>query len=135
MKLQTDLSYFVAKNFFGDDGFQNMFVYQPTLDTLKLKNDKGTDYVLVGSHMGYTSKLYTAFIHSIKLSGYKMVIKFDKHPLAVKQNNHATKIVNAYIFNDLDASQKIPLINFKLKNCLFGATSIVKNRSRFVEIW
>ena len=29
--------------FLGDDGSQNMFVYQPTLDTLELKNDKGTD--------------------------------------------------------------------------------------------
>ena len=29
--------------FLGDDGSQNMFVYQATLDTLELKNDKGTD--------------------------------------------------------------------------------------------
>ena len=29
--------------FLGDDGSQNMFAYQPTLDTLELKNDKGTD--------------------------------------------------------------------------------------------
>ena len=29
--LQTfDLSYFVGENFFGDDGFQNMFVFQST---------------------------------------------------------------------------------------------------------
>ena len=34
--------------------------------------------------------LYTSFLHSIKLSGYK----FDKGPLAVEQNNYATKIVN-----------------------------------------
>ena len=26
---------------------QNMFFYQPTLDTLELKKDKGTDYVLI----------------------------------------------------------------------------------------
>ena len=31
---------------FGDDGFQNMFVHQPTLHTLKLKKYKGTDYVI-----------------------------------------------------------------------------------------
>ena len=30
--------------------------------------------------------------------------KFDKNPLAVKQNNHTTtKNLNAYIFYDLDA--------------------------------
>ena len=38
--------------------------------------------------------LYTSFLYSIKLSGYRMGIKFDKGPLAVEQNNYATKIVN-----------------------------------------
>ena len=38
LKLQTHgLSYFLDKNCFGDDGFRNTFVYQPTLDTLELK--------------------------------------------------------------------------------------------------
>ena len=67
-----------------------MFVYQPTLDTLELKKGKGTDYVLRWKSKGvYTSKLkplYTAFFHSIKLSGYRMGIKFDKGSLAVEQN-------------------------------------------------
>ena len=27
-----------------------------------------------------------------------MEIKFDSQPLAIEQNNYATKIVNAYIF-------------------------------------
>ena len=34
-KLETnDLSYYLGKNIFGDDGSQNMFVYQPNLSTL-----------------------------------------------------------------------------------------------------
>ena len=38
VKLHThDLNYFLAKHFFGDDDFQNMFVYQRTLSTLELK--------------------------------------------------------------------------------------------------
>ena len=41
--------------------------------------------------------LYTAFLHSITLFGYKVGIKFDKDHLAVGKNNYATKIVNAYI--------------------------------------
>ena len=45
--------------------------------------------------------LYTAFLHSIKLRGYKMGMKFDKYPLAVEQNNYLTKIVNVYIVYDL----------------------------------
>ena len=77
MKLQThDLSYFLSQKSFVDDGFQNMFVYQPTLDTLELTKRKGTDYVLSWKSKGvYTCKLKplnTAFLHSIKLSGYRM---------------------------------------------------------------
>ena len=32
-----------------------------------------------------------------------MVIKFDKDPSTVEQNNYLTKIVNVYIVYDLDA--------------------------------
>ena len=72
-----------------------------------IKKGKGTDYALSLKSKGvYTSKLkalYTAFLHSIKLSGYRMGIKFDKNPLAVEQKNHLTKIVNLYIVYNLDA--------------------------------
>ena len=60
-----DLSYFLGKVFFGNDSFQNMFVHQPTFNTLELKEDKGTEYVISWKSKGvYTSKLkplYTAF--------------------------------------------------------------------------
>ena len=99
-----------------------MFVYQWTLDTLELKKDKDTDYVLSWNSKGvYNSKLkplYTGFLHSIKPSQYKMGIKFYKDPLAVAQNNYLTKIVNAYIVYDLDAWPKIPVNKFKLKKLL-----------------
>ena len=102
VKLQThDLSYFLGKIFFGDDGSQNMIFYQPKLETFVLKKDKDTDYVLSLKSKGvYNFKhktLYTAFLDSIKLSGYKVGIEFDKDPLAAEQNNYATKIVNVYI--------------------------------------
>ena len=57
-----------------------------------------------------------------------MGIKFDKVPLSVQQNNYASTI--AYIVYDLDAWPKNPTNNFKFKNCLFGATSVVKNRDK-----
>ena len=41
-------------------------------------------------------------------------------------NNYASKIMNAYNVYDLDTWLEIPLNNFKLKNCLFGATNISK---------
>ena len=52
----------------------------------------------------YNSKLkslYTAFLNSIKLSEYRIGIKFIKESLALEQNNYLTKIVNVYIFYDL----------------------------------
>ena len=49
-----------------------MSVNQPTLDALELKKDKGTDYVFSWKLHGILNlklkPLYTAFLHSIKLS-------------------------------------------------------------------
>ena len=59
-----------------------------------------------------------------------MGINFDKDILTVEQNNYRRKIVNVYIVYDLDVCPKIPLRNFATKNCLFGATSIVKNNDK-----
>ena len=53
--LQTyDLIYVLGKTFFSEDGFQNMFVDQPGLNKLRLKKDKGNDYMfLVGNQRWY----------------------------------------------------------------------------------
>ena len=48
-----------------DDGSQNVFVYQPTLDTLELKKTKELITFLVGSQMEY---LFLNFSHCILLS-------------------------------------------------------------------
>ena len=116
--------------FTSNDGFQNTFVYQLTLDTLKLKKDKGTDCVLSWkSKKVFSSKLkplYTPSFHSIKLTEYRIGIKFDKETLATEKNNYLTKIVNAYIVYDLDVWLRNHTNNLKLKKCLFGATTIVK---------
>ena len=57
--------------FTNNDGSQNTFVYQPTLDTLELKKDKGSDYVLsLKSKRVFNYKLkpsYIAFLLSMKL--------------------------------------------------------------------
>ena len=48
--------------FTSDDGSQNTFVYQPTLDMLKLKKYKGTDNVFSWKSKGlYNSKLEPLF--------------------------------------------------------------------------
>ena len=74
--------------------------------------------------------MYTAFLHSIKLSGYKIGIKSDKDALAVEQSNYLTKIVNVYIVYDLATRPRNPNNNLKLKNFLFGASNIVKNSDK-----
>ena len=69
-------------------------------------------------------------MNSIKLSEFRIGIKFDIDPLPVEQNNYLTKIVNVYIAYDLDAWSRNPTNNFKFNNCLFGATIIVKNSDK-----
>ena len=41
-----------------------------------------------------------------------------------------TKIINVYIVNDLAAWPRNPTNNLKFKNCLFGATNIVKKSDK-----
>ena len=114
-----DYNFFSGRIYFtSNDVSQNTFVYQPTLDTLELKKKIK---VLI---------IYTPFWDSIKLSGYRVGIKFDEHPLAVEQNNYVSKIVNVYIVCDSDVWPKILLRNFTIKNGLFGATNIVKNSDK-----
>ena len=75
--------------FASNDGYQNTFVYQPTLHTLELKKGKGIDFVLRWKSNGLDNSkhkpLYTTFVHGIKISRYKMGIKFDKDSLAIEQ--------------------------------------------------
>ena len=87
---------------------------------MESKKYKDTGYILSWKSKGvYKSKLkslYTAFLHSIKLSEYRMGIKFDKDPLSVEQSNCLSKILNDYIFYDLDGPPRKPTNNFKFKD-------------------
>ena len=83
-----------------------MFFLQPTLNTLELKEDKGTESIIGWkSKRVYTYKLtplYIVFFHNIKLSGYIIRIKFNNSVLVLEQINYKTKLVNVYIVYDLD---------------------------------
>ena len=59
-----------------------------------------------------------------------MRLKLDEDPLAVEQNNHTSKIVDVYIFYNLDAWPRNSTNHFKFKNYLLGATSVVKNSDK-----
>ena len=56
--------------------------------------------------------------------------QFKKSVLVVEENNYKTKATNAYIVYDLDDWSKIPLNDFMLWNCFFGATNIANNSDR-----
>ena len=64
-------------------------------------------------------------MNSVKLSGYKMAIKFDKDLLAVEQNNYLTKMVTFYNVYEFDVWPRNPTTNFQFKCCLFGATNVL----------
>ena len=62
-------------------------------------------------------------------------MQFNNTPLVVEQNSYATKNVNTYIVYDLGNWPKIPLMNFTLKICLFGATKITKYRDKSMWVY
>ena len=111
---------------------QNTFVYQPKLDTLELKKDKGKDYVLSKKKVYHykLKPLYSALLHLINLPEYRIGIKFKECSLVVEKNNDLTKIVGVCIVYDLVAWSRNPSKNFKCKNCLIGAISVVKNSNK-----
>ena len=66
--ITNDYNFFLDGMYFtSNDGSQNTFVYQPTLDTLELKKSKGKSN---GVHNSKPKPLCTAFLH-IKSLQYK----------------------------------------------------------------
>ena len=77
---RKDYNFFLSGIYFtNNDRSQNTFAYQPTLNALELKKIQNNDYIVSWkSKTLYTSKLkplYIAFLHSIKLPGYRTGIE------------------------------------------------------------
>ena len=130
------MSYFIGKNYFGEDATQNYLVFQPLLRYFKVNNITiVTDYVLSWKSKGLSDS--TIKPPSISDNGLtptisyyypsKTRVKFTESCL--KQDKviftHG-KIVNIYIVYELDASSSSGR-DPTLKNCLFGAVSLTKN--------
>ena len=62
----------------------------------------------------------------MKLCKYSIGIKFEKDPLAVEQKNYFIKTEIVDIAYELDIWPRNPCNIFRFKDCLFGATAIVK---------
>ena len=103
-----DLSFFLGKNFFGDDSFKNVCLSAHT-QHISVKRRQG---------LWLHAPLYFVFLHSIKLCAYRIRTKFDNSGLVVEENHYRTKIVNAYNVYNLNNWPKNPVKNFKLKKML-----------------
>ena len=64
---------------------------------------------LVRNQREYIILNFDGYIHSKKLSGYRIGITFDKNPLAVEQNNSLSKMANVYIATSQMLGQEILL--------------------------
>ena len=64
-----------------------------------------------------------------------MRTKFDKDSLAVEQSNYLNKVLNDYIFYELNGLPINPTNNLKFKSWLFGATNIVQNSNKEKSVY
>ena len=131
-KLKTfDLSYFIGKSHFEEDGAQNCLVFQPIRRYFKI-NGK---YISSWKSKGLSDETITPYATSdnsltplIDYYGSKVRVKFNKGCL--KQSNNLTydygSRVNIYIVYELGASSSNDS-DPTLKNCLFGAVTLTKN--------
>ena len=125
-ELTRDLSYFIGKSHFEEEGTQNYLVFQPINRYFQIITN--TKYISSWQSKGLsdeTNKPPNTSGNSrtllIDYGGYKIRVKFNGGSL--KQPNisytHGTK-VNIYIVYELGASGSNDS-DPTLKNCLFGA--------------
>ena len=88
---------------------------------------KVTDYVLSWKYKGVYKEVY--------IQGYRMGIKLSKDPLVLEENSYLNKIVNIYIVYYLNSQPRSHTNNFKFKNCLFVANSIVKKKDKEKNVY
>ena len=130
------MSYFIGKNYFGEDGTQNYLVFQPIFRYFKINTAINVaDYVLSWKSKGLsdeTIKPPSTSDNSLTpaLSYYrasKIRVKFTGSCL--KQDkvkfNHG-KVVNIYIVYELGASSSSNS-DPTIKNCLFGAVTLTED--------
>ena len=133
-KLKTlDLSYFIGKSHFEEDGAQNYLVFQPIRRYFKIIAN--TKYISSWKSKGLSDETIKPYATSdnsltplIDYYGSKVRVKFNKGCL--KQSNNLTydygSRVNIYIVYELGASSSNDS-DPTLKNCLFGAVTLTKN--------
>ena len=126
-KLKTfDLSYFIGKSHFEDDGTQNYLVFQPMNKYFKLITN--TLSILSWQSKGLSTENIdppnTILSPSINYVGNKVRVQFTGSCLK-QPNKLMEKVVNIYIIYELGASSSHNN-DLTLENYLFGAVTLTK---------
>ena len=132
-KLKTlDLSYFIGKSHFEEDGTQSYVVFQPLNKYFKLI--ASTDYVSSWKSKGLSAETIkspstsdNSLTPAVSYYGSKTRVKFIGSCLKQPKISYTHgKVVNIYIVYELGASSSHNN-DPTLKNCLFGAVTLTKN--------
>ena len=132
-KVKTfDLSYFIGKSHFEEDGWQNYLVFQPINRYFKIDN---SDYTLTWKYKGLSDESIKSpsapnnFLSpSLNYLGAKVRVRLNGSCL--KQNKFTYthgKIVNIYIVYEVNKKGSTTSSDPTLENCLFGAVTLTKN--------
>ena len=130
-----DLSYFIGKSHFEEDGTQNYLVFQPVYRYFKgFSITQYLEYVSEWKSKGLSSESIKAIFTSDNslnptLSYYdaKIRVKFTGSCLKQSKTSYTHgKVVNIYIAYELGASSS-KNSNPTLKDCLFGTVTLTKN--------
>ena len=129
--LKIDLSYFIGKSYFEEDGAQNYLVFQPIRRYFKIIRK----YISSWKSKGLSDETITPYATSdnsltplIDYYDSKVRVKFNKGCLKQSDNlayDYGSR-VNIYIVYELGASSSNDS-DPTLKNCLFGAVTLTKN--------
>ena len=133
------MSYFTVKNYFEEDCVQDYLVFRPIRRYFKII--RNTKYISSWKSKGLSDETITPYATSdnsltplIDHYGSKVRVKFNKGCL--KQSNNLTydygSRVNIYVVYEFGASGSNNS-DPTLKNCLFGAVTLTKNR--YLKIW
>ena len=132
-KLKTlDLSYFIGKSHFEEDGTQNYLVFQPINRYFKLIAN--TLYISSWKSKGLSAETIkppstsdNSLTPGVSYYGTKTRVKFTGSCLKQSKMSYThVTIVNIYIVYELSASGSNDN-DSTLKNCLFGAITLTKN--------
>ena len=125
-----DLSYFIGKSHFEEDGTQNYLVFQPINKYFKVITN--TDYVSSWKSKGLSAETIkpttsdNSLTPGVSYYGTKTRVKFTGSCLKQPKISYTHgKVVNIYIVYELGASSSHNN-DRTLKNCLFGAVTLTK---------